>query len=363
MLSLRARLFPNTDTADANFFYPYKLARRANLRGPRLRPGPQIAPPPPTREEGEAAAVRERGGAKGLLRSAARANYTGLHKKAFKAAALAAVAAPTDAAVCAGARAAQASALDHSLRSFWAQCVRTAAQREQQRIDEVAAAAARRAAKRESSTPKPRQGYAKPLLRALHVRMCCACRKLAPRELMARVVRLIPLPPTASPNDKPRPLRRRRKVFGHWIPVPPPEPYDPTILSTWLGPKVAIQRPDPSLEASLAPETASTLFADQFVWVDRTNRGRRSAYVCLRPSCAVASIRRKALARGLILSTVPPDIGDALLEFAKAVADAPPRCDERWGELMRAMPEREELPPAKLVGPHDKWDNPPSGPK
>jgi predicted RNA-binding protein YlxR (DUF448 family) len=142
----------------------------------------------------------------------------GEHAHAYRAALLAAVAGAEDADVVAAALHEQRRAQEGLLLAAWTSAIARVATRQANQAARVAERAASRAQlparKVNASVRKPRQGYSKPVMRLLTVRMCCACRALVPRDLMWRVMQLRPPPPPGTP---PKPQPRRRKVRRRWV--------------------------------------------------------------------------------------------------------------------------------------------------
>jgi hypothetical protein len=235
----------------------------------------------------------------------------GEHAHAYRAALLVEAAASGNAEVLQAAVAAQRDAQAGLLVDAWASGVAAAAARE----DAYAARVVARLAvvtprRRDGSTPKPRQGYTKPLMRLLRVRLCCACRALAPRELMWRVMQLR----TAQPGAPPKPQPRRRKIHRRWVYARRPAASAPAAAEE-VGTAAAAQTPHARRPGSAdaeddrvererpvrggrvvlqrQPSAASeALQADDALWSPPT-RGVRSVYVCRRLVCVQAAVKRK----------------------------------------------------------------------
>jgi predicted RNA-binding protein YlxR (DUF448 family) len=285
----------------------------------------------------------------------------GDHRRAHRAAALAMVAEPQDADVQEAAAAAQKAAIQGSVVAAWSAAVAAESARQEARELKHAAAVAARNARRASSLPKARQGLTKPIMRLLHIRLCCACRALRPRALMWRVMQLRP-PHAVAPKPE-----RKRKIRRRWVlPKPPPtEPFVPDPAALALHNKIRLAR----LPGD-APELAAAQ-ADEAVWTSE-RRGARSVYVCRTRACVAFAARKKgqAMVRGLGAS-VPPPVLEALQAANEVACNAAggDKADavglpEHVARLIEAhMPRVPPEPPSMLKGAYDRWTAPPSGPK
>ena len=268
---------------------------------------------------------------------------------------------PHDAEVQEAAAAAQKAAVQGSVVAAWSAAVAAESARQEAREVRLAAAIAARIARRASSTPKARQGLTKPVMRLLHVRLCCACRALRPRALMWRVMQLRP-PGAVAPKPE-----RKRKVRRRWV-LPKPqtaEAFVPDPAAVALHNKFRLAR-----LPGEAPELQAVQ-ADGEVWTSE-RVGRRSVYICRTKACVAYAIRKKgqALVRGLGAS-VPTPVLEALQAANEVACRAAghDRADTvglpaRAARLIDAhMPRIPPVAPHTLKGPYDRWTAPPSGPK
>jgi predicted RNA-binding protein YlxR (DUF448 family) len=160
-------------------------------------------------------------------------------------------------------------------------------------------------------------------MRALHVRLCCACRALVPRDLMWRVMQLRPpRPPGSAPPLKALP--RRRKIRRRWVylrkraaqaaaALPAAAATEDAAASAEQqaveaptrkrqafkrGSEQDADRPPPRsgsrvLLQRLAGGASEALQADEALWAP-PSRSVRSVYVCRTPACVQAAVKRKA---------------------------------------------------------------------
>lgn len=235
----------------------------------------------------------------------------------------------------------------------WHASLVACARREQAADD----AAARRVSLRLASLAKPRQGYTKPLMRLLTVRLCCVCRALQPRCLLWRVVQLNPRtkPPAAG-------LSRYRTVRRRWRVLRVPK----------CSADAASKPPSRALIARLPGGASEALQSDEEVWTkEGPVHGVRSVHVCRTLLCVRAALKRKALPKALGCAVSQPLL-DALLAAtqleAAAASEAAARGEpppgvtaEEWRKVELLMPRI--APVEGQRGPHDKLIAPPGPPK
>ena len=165
------------------------------------------------------------------------------------------------------------------------------------------------------STPKPRQGWSKVLLRDLNARICCACRVITPAPLLWRVMH-VKLPAEPGSLIKPRRLRRVRRRLV-WLPEirAPGTPVAPAVADADAAPSAVEAMPEGSLgekkaklKAVRAAEAAASrgraliqrlpggaseaMQHDDALWSPPL-KGVRSVYVCRSMACVQAVIKLK----------------------------------------------------------------------
>jgi len=263
---------------------------------------------------------------------------------------------------------AQREALLGSLLLCWRDATADCAAREERDAARGASRVAKLALRRASSVPKPRQGYTKPVLRALCVRLCSACRALRPRALMWRCLLLRP-PQPAPAQPKPRPSRTVLRHRVRAVKAPPTRPAEAAPAPDAPPPGVPPPLPPARVLLQRLPRGASAaLQTDELVWTSQAS-GARSAYVCRCTQCVSFAVKRKALTRSLG-APVPAPLLHALVAATaleeQALREGQPEpgvSHSRAAQIALLRPRIAPLAPSLLRGPHDKWEAPPQGPK
>ena len=296
----------------------------------------------------------------------------------------------------------------------WRNAVAEAAAAEEAEEGSVGDEGQRHSRGKSSSVRKPRQGWTKAQMRELNARMCCACRIIAPRALMWRIMH-IKLPAQPGSVIKPRRQRRvrHRTVWLAPIRVPgkPPKAAKaaPGAAAAEAMPEGSLVEKKAKLKAQRAAEAAQSrgkvviqrlsggaseeAQGDEALWAQPA-RGVRSVYVCRNPACVRASVKLKVrlqlrlqccvcccaddacrsqlLNKGLRcpIGTEIPEMLARATELETAAdesrpADAPPPgvSPELWARIATRAPRVPGRPTEELRGPHDNWFAPPTGPR
>ena len=195
----------------------------------------------------------------------------------------------------------------------WGNAVAEAAAAEEDEEESGGDGAKRHSRGKASSVRKPRQGWTKAQMRELNARLCCACRIIAPRALMWRIMH-IKLPPQPGALIKPRRQRRVRHRTVWLAPVRVPGKPSaalkaaPAAAAAEAMPEGSLVEKKAKLKAQRAAEAAQSrgkvviqrlpggaseeAQGDEAVWAQPA-RGVRSVYVCRNPACVRASIKLK----------------------------------------------------------------------